>query len=120
MLSKKSIKIISIVAFAAMMLLALGNVAFAATTIPGATDPQNTDKLNTIVGTVLGVIRWGGIILAVIIAMFIGIKFITSSPEGKAEVKKTAIFYVAGIVILLAASTIVSVIANSIQPGSVA
>ena len=52
--------------------------------------------------------------------MFVGIKFITSSPEGKAEVKKTALFYVGGIVLLLAASTIVRVIANSIQAGSVA
>ena len=119
MLSKKSIKVISIVAFAVMMLLAIGNVALAATTIPDPVDP-NAEKLNNTVATILGVIRWGGIIIAVIIAMFIGIKFITSSPEGKAEVKKTAIFYVAGIVILLAASTIVTVIANSIESGSVA
>lgn len=120
MLSKKSMKIISIVAFVVMALLAIGNVALAATTIPGPTDPQGTENINNTVGTVLGVIRWGGIIVAVIIAMFIGIKFITASPEGKAEVKKTAIFYIAGIVILLSASAIVTVIGNSVQPGSIA
>ena len=119
MLSKKSIKVISIVVLAVMVLMTLGNVAFAATTIPNPTDPSTTG-LNDTVAKILGVIQWGGIIIAVIIAMFIGIKFITSSPEGKAEVKKTAIFYVAGIVLLLAASTIVTVIANSIKAGTIA
>lgn len=119
MLSKKSMKIISIVAFVVMALLAVGNVALAAK-LPEATDPQVTDSLNSTVGTILGIIRWGGLILAVIVAMFIGIKFITASPEGKAEVKKTAIFYIAGIVILLSASVIVTVIGNSIQPNSIA
>ena len=86
-------------------------------TIPGPTEVSSTE-LNDTIGKVLGVIQWAGIIIAVIIAMFVGIKFITSSPEGKAEVKKTALFYVGGLV--LAASTIVRVIANSIQAGSVA
>lgn len=119
MLSKKSIKVISVLVMAVMALFAIGNVAFAATTIPDAANVDPGEFQNTI-AKVLGVIQWIGIIIAVIIAMFVGIKFITSSPEGKAEVKKTALFYVGGIVLLLAASTIVRVIANSISAGSVA
>lgn len=118
MLSKKSIKVISILVLAVMMLITFGNVAMAVT-IPGPTEVSSSD-LNETIGKVLGVIQWAGIIIAVIIAMFVGIKFITSSPEGKAEVKKTALFYVGGIVLLLAASTIVRVIANSIKAGTVA
>lgn len=119
MLSKKSIKVISVLVMAVMGIFALGNVAFAATTIPNASN-VDAGSLNETIAKVLGVIQWIGIIIAVIVAMFVGIKFITSSPEGKAEVKKTALFYVGGIVLLLAASTIVRVIANSIQAGSVA
>lgn len=117
MLNKKSIKVIGIVLMVAMLLMVMGSSAFAAT-IPGATEPDTT-AINGIVGTVFGVIRWGGILAAVAIAMFIGIKFITASPEGKAEVKKTLMFYIAGIVILLSAAGIVTLIGNSIKPGSI-
>ena len=120
MLSKKSIKVISVLVLAVMMLITLGNVAMAVTIPPVTGDVAESADLNDTIGKVLGVIQWAGIIIAVIIAMFVGIKFITSSPEGKAEVKKTALFYVGGIVLLLAASTIVRVIANSIKSGTVA
>ena len=118
MLSKKSIKVISVLVIAVMALFAVGNVAMAVTIPPVSGDVASSD-LNDTIGKVLGVIQWIGIIIAVIVAMFVGIKFITSSPEGKAEVKKTALFYVGGIVLLLAASTIVRVIANSIKSGTV-
>lgn len=117
MLNKKSIKVISIVILAIVLLMSIGSTVFA-TTIPGITDPQ-TGELNNTVGIILGIIRWGGIIIAVIMAMFIGIKYITSSPDGKAEVKKTAMYYVGGIVLLLAASTIVTFIGNTIKPNSI-
>lgn len=117
MLNKKSMKVISIVILAIVLLMSIGSTVFGVT-IPGPKDPD-TAKINGTVETVFGIIRWGGIIIAVVIAMFIGIKYITSSPEGKAEVKKTAMYYVGGIILLLAASTIVTVIGNSIEKGSI-
>ena len=51
--------------------------------------------------TVAGYILYAGIIIAVIVLMQKGIKFITASPEGKAEVKKEIIPWVVGIVLLL-------------------
>lgn len=51
--------------------------------------------------TVAGYIVYAGIIIAVIVLMQKGIKFITASPEGKAEVKKEIIPWVVGIVLLL-------------------
>lgn len=117
MLNKKSMKVISIVILAIVLLMSIGSTVFGVT-IPGATDPK-VDSINGTVQTVFGIIRWGGIIIAVIMAMFIGIKYITSSPDGKAEVKKTAMYYVGGIILLLAASGIVTLIGNSIKPGSI-
>ena len=49
---------------------------------------------------------------AVIMLIFVGIKFITASPEGKAEIKKTAIIYVVGAILLFAASGILAIIKN--------
>lgn len=112
MLSKKSIKVISMVVLAVMMLMTLGNVVFAAT-VPTPNEVTVDGDIEKVVGNVLGIIQWAGIVAAVAIAMFIGIKYITSSPEGKADVKKTLIYYVAGIVILLSASGIVTVIKNN-------
>lgn len=116
MLSKKSIKIISVVLLVAMLLVTIESTVFAVD-VPTANDVTINDDLNTTVGNVLGFIRWGGIVAAVIIAMFIGIKYITSAPEGKAEIKKTLGYYVGGIVLLLSASTIVTVIQNNLKVG---
>ena len=116
MLSKKSIKIISVVLLVAMLLLTVGSTVFAVD-VPKANDVTIDQNLSNTIGNVLGFIRWGGIVAAVIIAMFIGIKYITSAPEGKAEIKKTLGYYVGGIVILLSASTIVTVIQNNFKIG---
>lgn len=118
MLSKKSIKVLSIVLMAVMLLMTLGNVAFASDiTVPEPQKAADTD-MTDIEGTVsnlLWIIQWGGIMVAVVIAMFVGIKYITAAPEGKAEIKKTIGFYVAGIVLLLSASAIVTAIQSAIK-----
>lgn len=115
MLSKKSIKVLSILLMVVMLLVTIGNSVFAMTVPePEPWSPAEGSDLDTTVGKVLGIIQWAGIVAAVAIAMFIGIKYITSSPEGKAELKKTLLFYVAGIVILLSASAIVTAIQGAL------
>lgn len=47
-----------------------------------------------------------GIIIAVIIGLFIAMKFMTGSVEQKAEVKKTLIPYIAGCIVIFGAFTI--------------
>lgn len=114
MLNKKSMKILTIVLVAVMILFTIGSSVFAVK-VPSPTDvPMEGTGIDTTVGKVLGIIQWAGIVAAVAVAMFIGIKYITSSPEGKGEIKKTAGYYVAGIVILLSASAIVTWIQNTL------
>lgn len=113
MLSKKSIKILSIVLVVAMLLMTvLGTVSCAAVPEPAPVNPG--DGINNTVGKVLGIIRWAGIAIAVGVAMFVGIKYITASPDGKAEVKKTLVLYIGGIVLLLSASAIVTFIESNL------
>lgn len=49
-----------------------------------------------------GWILYAGIIICVIALMVKGIKFITAAPEGKAEIKKSLIPWIIGLLILVA------------------
>lgn len=112
--NKKFIKVLSIIMLVVMMLVVIGSSVSAEPTVPTPSDVPINNSVSTTVNTVLGIVKYGGIVVAVCVAMFIGIKYITASPEGKAEVKKTIMFYVGGIVILLSASAIVTAIQSTL------
>lgn len=109
MLNKKNVRILSIILLAVVLFVSLGNVAFAYV-VPEPDSNVDVAKIEAPIKTALGILQFIGVTVAVFIAMFIGIKYITSSPEGKAEVKKTLAFYIGGIVILLSATGIVEAI----------
>lgn len=115
--NKKFIKVLSIIMLVVMMLVVIGSSVSAFTT-PTPTNVDVADNVSSTVNTVLGIVKYGGIVVAVCVAMFIGVKYITASPEGKAEVKKTIMFYVGGIVILLSASAIVTAIQTTLGQDS--
>src|SRR5574344_1779039 len=74
------------------------------------TSAQGTTTVTNFGNGIVGVIQVVGYVIAVVMLVIIGIKYITSSPEGKAEVKKTALFYVLGAVLIAGAATIVGVV----------
>lgn len=112
--NKKFIKVLSIIMLVVMMLVVIGSSVSAEPTVPTPSNVTINNSVSNTVNTVLGIVKYGGIVVAVCVAMFIGIKYITASPEGKAEVKKTIMFYVGGIVILLSASAIVTAIQSTL------
>ena len=114
MLNKKSKKIISVILLVIMLLGCVSSAAFAVS-VPSINENPNTGGMENIASTILGIIKWVGIVVAVGMAMILGIKYITSSPDGKAEIKKTMTIYVGGIVLLLSASTIVTIIQQNIN-----
>lgn len=67
-----------------------------------------TNTANNIIG-IVQVICYAA---AVIMLVLVGVKFITASPEGKAEIKKSAIQYVIGAIIVFAAGALLGVISN--------
>ncbi|MBE5805866.1 MAG: hypothetical protein E7313_04035 [Clostridiales bacterium] len=115
MLNKKSVKIVSFIMLVFVLLGTLSNTVFAEVTVPEANEFNPTTELSNTINNILGVIKYAGIVIAVIITMYIGIKYITASPEGKAEVKKTLGFFVGGIVLLLSASTIIGVLQTTLS-----
>lgn len=79
--------------------------------IPSATRPQQgTSDVESIAGMVIYVIQIIAFAAAVIMLVFLGIKFLTASPEGKAEVKKSAVIYVVGAILLFAATGILEIV----------
>lgn len=115
---KKSIKLLSVILIAVMIVATLGSVVFAANDvvtgiITTVTTPQQnaqTTQLQNVGGTVVSIIQVVGIIVAVVVIMVIGIKYMMGSAEEKAEYKKVMIPYVIGAVLIFAASTIVNVV----------
>ena len=73
---------------------------------PSQPDGDAITKVETAASNVLWIIQWAGIIAGIIILAYMGIKYITASPDGKAEIKKQAFIYVGGAALLMLAPTI--------------
>lgn len=109
---KNITRVITILFFVTMLLSAFSMV-FGTVTIPTPSQPgTGGEDINGIVSNVIWIIQTIAIAAAVIMLMFVGIKFVTASPEGKAEVKEIAVIYVVGAILLLAASGVLGIIQN--------
>ena len=103
------------------MIVAMGTTSvFAATTnnlikpsgMIGTVDKDAQDTISSVGGRIMGTIQVVGIVIAVVILMVIGIKYMMGSTEEKAEYKKTMIPYIVGAVLVFAASTIANLAFN--------
>lgn len=118
MLNNKILKISLIIITILSMLLVLGGNIFATdfnTLMPTPnTSGDAPSKVKDIGGTVLGIFQAVGTIIAVVMLVWLGIKYIMASPDGKAEIKKQAFAYILGALLLFGAVWIVPIIASSI------
>lgn len=115
---KKQIKIVSIMLVIFMVVATLSNVVLAVD-IPGqiATIGQgnanaNADQVVTLGATIVTIMQTVGVVIAVVVLLVLGIKYMIGSAEEKAEYKKTMIPYVVGAILIFAATTIVKVVYN--------
>lgn len=115
---KKTLKVIFIIAVMLFGLLGVSqNISFADKADVGATlDNVNSatggdiGEAATIGGNIVNWI-WGiSIVVAVVVVMITGLKFIVGSTQEKAEYKKSLIPLVVGVLILVFATTIVKVL----------
>lgn len=114
---KKSMKIVSILMMAIMMLMVA---------TPVFADVKPGDAINTVegkinykgdntgfaekVGKIIGFLQWAGAIAGVLIITILGIKYMMGSLEEKAEYKKSMIPLIVGAVVLIAAPQIAKLI----------
>jgi hypothetical protein len=68
------------------------------------------DSVNRIVGALLTTVQVVGSGVAVIMLIVLAIKYISAAPSDKAEIKKHAVVYVVGAVVLFAATGIISIV----------
>ena len=79
---------------------------------------MNTSAANTTRNfgrTIIGAIQVAGVGIAVIMLLYIAIKYMIAAPSEKAEFKKTAINYTIGAVILFSAMAILELIKSVMQ-----
>lgn len=113
-MNKKTMKIISFITILLCVVMTVSAVCFAAevdiTKIDGKSDGVDSNNMTTVGNKIATIIRNVGIILAVVILMILGIKYMMGSAEEKAEYKKTMIPYIVGAVLLFGAAGIAQVV----------
>ena len=116
-MSKKLIKTLAVLAMALVILAITVTPVFASAslkwddvTIQGDTSGSTATAAKDITGMILGVVQVIGVAIAVIMLIVLAIKYISAAPNDKAEIKKHAVVYVVGAVVLFAASGIIGII----------
>ena len=111
---KKTIKIISAVLICITVIMAASPVfaALSPKDIDGKAANVSTTKIKNVGNAIATILRNVGIVLAVIILMVLGLKYMMGSAEEKAEYKKTMIPYVVGAAILFGASAIAGIVVD--------
>lgn len=106
----KAIKIISIVMLAVLVIGALVTPVLAVDPSTFSPDTNNASGVTNMFNSVIGIVQVVGTGIAIIMLIVLAIKYLTAAPEGKAEIKKSAIIYVVAAVILFAAVNILAAI----------
>ena len=112
---KKSIKVISTLLLAIMLVASVAGTVLAVdpnTVLNGLDGNGNvqTNDLTKVGNNIVTIIHVVGIVIAVIVLLIIGIKYMMGSASEKAEYKKTMIPYIVGAVLIFAGTSLVRVI----------
>ena len=112
---KKSIKVISTLLLAIMLVASVAGTVLAVdpnTVLNGLDGNGNvqTSDLTKVGNNIVTIIQVVGIVIAVIVLLIIGIKYMMGSASEKAEYKKTMIPYIVGAVLICAGTSLVRVI----------
>ncbi|MBQ2917508.1 MAG: TrbC/VirB2 family protein [Clostridia bacterium] len=117
-MNTRTMKILTTVFSALIMVAMLGTVVFAAPTAPTPNSVKDnvsyegTAGITELGGKIMGIIQTVGVVVAVVILMVLGIKYMMGSAEEKAEYKKTMMPYLLGAVLIFGASTIANMVYN--------
>ena len=113
-MNTNKIKVLITVVLTLAIVAMLGTVVFAANTpidtLMGTESNVDTTGVNAIGKSIINVLSTVGIVVAVVILMVLGIKYMMGSAEEKAEYKKTMIPYLVGAVLIFGASSIANII----------
>lgn len=73
---------------------------------------SGTNDIQTVGQKIMGIVQTVGVVVAVIILMVLGIKYMMGSAEEKAEYKKTMLPYIIGAILIFGATAIANMVYN--------
>ena len=118
-MNKKTIKIVSIVLVALIVMLSISSSVFALNanqlTGDGANLGSSETTVQNVANNIIGAMRLVGTAAAVIILMVLGFKYLMGSAEDKADYKKSMIPYIVGAVCIFLAPWIASAVLEMVQ-----
>lgn len=116
-MKNKTLKIMTIVILTIISLLLITSNVLAAGLNAAITPKESNAATNVtnIAGQVLNIVQIVGVAVATIMLTVLGIKYVSASPNEKAEYKKGMTIYVIGAVLLFGASMLIGVIRNFIS-----
>lgn len=89
-----------------------GTTATGALEIPAVNAGTTPGALQATTKNVLTIVAYLCYTAAVILLIMLGIKYMTQAPDGKAEIKKMAITYVIGAILVFAAGLVLQVLSS--------
>lgn len=111
---KRTVKILAVIIMAILVVATLAQGVFATIDFNQFDTVQDNSGLSTsatnIIGVILGTVRIIAAGVAVIMLIVLAIKYISAAPGDKAEIKKHAVVYIVGAVVLFGASGILSIV----------
>lgn len=124
-MTKNVIKVLTVVMISLMLIASLVTLSNAAsqeykfgeintdTVTNNASDSTGAaSSINNIIGSVITIVQVVGVGVAIIMLIVLAIKYISAAPGDKADIKKHAVVYVVGAIVLFAASGILGIIKN--------
>ena len=120
---KRTIKLASVLLLIAVISMTLTTMVSAnggidAANIAGGLKGTTSNAQNDVIkigNQLIGIITTGGVVVAVIILLVLGIKYMMGSASEKAEYKKTMIPYLVGAILIFGASAITKVVVGLAQ-----
>lgn len=118
-MKKSAIKLLTMVLVAIILIastLTVVDATTAASVSAGAMFNSASDStgtsgtVTTIIGSLITIVQIIGVGVAIIMLIVLAIKYISAAPGDKAEIKKHAVVYVVGAIVLFAASGILGII----------
>ena len=119
---KRAVKLVSVLLLVAIVSMTLTTMVSAkgidAANIAGnlhGTESNAQNDVTKIGNQLIGIITTVGVVVAVIILLILGIKYMMGSASEKAEYKKTMIPYLVGAILIFGASAITKVVVGLAQ-----
>ena len=114
-------KLIKVLFLVIILLIIMTQLSFALDTSKYTNiykEPEGGETLISKGGKILGIVQSVGTSISVIMLTIIGIIYVTSSPDKKAELKQRLIIFTIGAILLFAASNIMSIVAGFARESS--